>query len=91
MQSSVRDVTQTTPGMIPRQQAEEPSATGTVVARKSAAAATQPLSLPEDVVTLSSSPKGILSEKKASQPVSSEEKKALLHPNTSRTSFSVYG
>jgi hypothetical protein len=44
-----------------------------------------PLVLPEDVVTLSSINS---TGKKSSQPVTSDEKKALLDPNYS---FSVYG
>jgi hypothetical protein len=49
------------------------------------------LSLPEDVVTLSSSNDDSSPRKKASQPVSNEEKQALLRLNSPRNRFSVYG
>ncbi|MDR3578561.1 MAG: hypothetical protein P4L44_01215 [Oryzomonas sp.] len=58
---------------------------------KAATAATQSLSLSEDVVTLSSSHDGSFPKKEASQPVSNEERQALLNLNTSRDGFSVYG
>ena len=45
------------------------------------------LSLPEDIVTLSSTDSSVTAKKK-SQPVTSDEKRALQDPNVS---FSVYG
>jgi hypothetical protein len=58
---------------------------------KTITATTGPLSLPEDIVTLSSSNDDSSSKMKASQPVSNEEKQALLKVNSPRDRFSVYG
>jgi len=88
MRTSVRDVTQASPGMMPRHQGERPPATGPAAAGNTAVAATPTRGLPEDIVTLSSSPGP---EKKASQPVSGEEKKALLRPDSPKAGFSTYG
>ena len=88
MQSPLRDATQLSPTVAPRQQGAHPSAK---VSGKATMAATQPPSLPEDVVTLSSSPDGSSPNRKASQPVSNEEKLALLKLNSPRDGFSVYG
>jgi len=92
MQSPLRDVTQPSPAAIPRQLAAHPSGSETTVSGKATTAAKQPLRLPEDVVTLSSSSRdGASPKRKASQPVSSEEREALLKLNSLRGSFSVYG
>jgi hypothetical protein len=91
MQSPLRDATQPTPSVVPRQQATHPSESETTVSGKATKAATQPLSLPEDVVTLSSSDDGSSPKRKASQPVSNEEKQALLKVKSPRGGFSVYG
>jgi hypothetical protein len=91
MQSPLRDATQSAPSVVPHKQVERSSVSVTTVVRKAATATTQPLSLPEDVVTLSSSHDGSSPKMKASQPVSNEEKKALLKIKSPRGSFSVYG
>lgn len=84
MYSTLLDTTQPAGTTVSRQQAEQPPVNG------AAKAATQPLGLPEDIVTLSSS-EGSDPRKITSQPVSSEEKRALLRPDSPRSSFSVYG
>jgi hypothetical protein len=92
MQSPLRDATQTPPTVVPRQQAAHLSdSEKSTVSGKAAMAVIQPLSPPKDVVTLSSSRDGSSSKRKASQPVSSDEKQALLESNSPRDSFSVYG
>jgi hypothetical protein len=91
MQSPLRDATQSTPAVVPRQQASNPSANVKTVAGKATTATVQPLRLPEDVVTLSSSNDDSSPKRKASQPVSNEEKQALLRENSQRDRFSVYG
>ena len=51
------------------------------------------LSLPEDIVTLSTSPKtdqGSSTLKKTSQPVSSPERDALLKPSSGESTISIY-
>jgi len=70
-----------------RRQTEQPPASEASTAGKTVTPAAQPLTLPEDIVTLSSAPEGTPPARKASKPVSNEERRALLHPN----SFSVYG
>jgi hypothetical protein len=91
MQSPLRDATQTSPTVVPLQPGAHPSGSETTVSGKAASAATQPLNLPEDVVTLSSSQDSPSAKTKASQPVSNEEKQALLKVNSPRDGFSVYG
>jgi len=90
MQSPLLDATRQSPTVAPRQQEAHPSASEAKVSGKAAMAATQPLSLPEDVVTLSSSLDDSAHKRKASQPVSNEEKQALLG-NNPQDGFSVYG
>jgi len=90
MQSPLRDATQPFPTVVPRQQAAHPSESETTVSGKATMAAAQPLSPPEDVVTLSSHD-GSSPKREASQPVSNVEKQALLKLNSPRGSFSVYG
>jgi len=90
MHSLLREATQSSPGVVLRQHSAHPSKDETTVPGKATAAATQPLSLPEDVVTLSSSNHDPSPRRKASQPVSNEEKQALLG-NNPREGFSVYG
>ncbi|GFE61413.1 hypothetical protein AOG2_20000 [Geobacter sp. AOG2] len=91
MQSSISDVIESAPGVVSPQQAKRPTMNETAGGRKTATVTPQLLSLPEDVVTLSSSSEGAPPAKKTSQPVSNEERKALLHPNSPHSSFSVYG
>jgi len=92
MQSPLRDATQPSPTVVPRQQAAHQSdSEKTTVSGKAAMAVTQQPSPPEDVVTLSSSRDGSSLRGNASQPVSSDEKQALLESNSPRDSFSVYG
>ncbi len=91
MQSPLRGATQSAPAVVPHKQVERSSASVTTAVRKATTATTQPLSLPEDVVTLSSSRDGTAPKREASQPVSNEEKKALLKIKSPRDSFSVYG
>jgi hypothetical protein len=91
MQSPLYDATQPSPAVVPRQQGAHPSGSETTVSGKAAMAATPPLSLPEDVVTLSSPHDGSSPQKKASQPVSNEERQALLNVNPPGAGFSVYG
>ncbi len=91
MQSSVSGITQATSALMSRQQAEQLPVNEAVAAGKAALPTAQSLTLPEDIVTLSSSSGGAPPAKKASKPVSNEERKALLHPQPSRNGFSVYG
>lgn len=88
MSSPVRDITQSTAVVTLRQPSELPSLNEAAAVTK---AATQPLSLPDDIVTLSSLREESSPTKKASQPVSIEERKALLAPNSPRKNFSAYG
>ena len=91
MPSPLCDATQPSPIVAPRQEGSHPPESETTVSGKAAMAVSQPLTLPEDVVTLSSSPGGSSLQRKASQPVSNEERQALLKLKTPRDSFSVYG
>ena len=74
---------------VSRQLAERPAAHETVMVKH--AAANQSLTLPDDIVTLSTSQEDSPQKMKPSQPVSSEEKQALLQPDSPHGRFSVYG
>ena len=76
---------------VSRQLAERPAAHEAVVVKHTAAAANQSLTLPDDIVTLSTSQEDSPQKMKPSQPVSSEEKQALLQPDSPHGRFSVYG
>ncbi|KAA0895379.1 hypothetical protein [Oryzomonas rubra] len=91
MKLSAGVVAQPTSQLVSRQLAERP-ATNETAAVKHAAAASRPRTLPDDSVTFSTSLKDSPQRMKASQPVSSEEKQALLQPPGSPLGgFSVYG
>lgn|GEM_PF-2866588 len=91
MQTTSSDTTQSVSAVIPRNQKANPSERRTTESGKAAVATPEQPGPQEDIVTLSSSPKGPPSARKASQPVSSKEKKALLTSNTPKGGFSVYG
>ena len=91
MQSPQLEATHPSSGVVLRQQAAHSSESEKRVSGKAPAAAAQPLTLPEDVVTLSSSDNNSFPKRKASQPVSNEEKQALLGKDSPRDGFSVYG
>lgn len=66
----------------------------TPVAKELPLSTGKPITLPEDVVTLSSEVRGesvTSSPKKSSIPVSQDEKQALLGPHSTPKGFSVYG
>ncbi|KAB0664784.1 hypothetical protein F6V25_12030 [Oryzomonas japonica] len=91
MKLSTGTVAQPASQLVSRQLAERP-ATNEAAAVKHAVAANRPQVLPDDIVTLSTSQKDSPPKMKASQPVNSEEKQALLQPPGSPWGgFSVYG
>jgi len=91
MHYPVSGTTQSTSGVISLRQAEQRQVNQAPVAGKTAKGTARTLTLPEDIVTLSSSPEGTPPAKKASKPVNNEERKALLHPSSPQNNFSVYG
>jgi hypothetical protein len=91
MRLSADTITQSTLPEAYRQQAERPPANETAAVKRVTPAANQSLTLPDDIVTLSTSPEDSPKNMKPSQPVSREEKQALLQPGSSQGGFSVYG
>lgn len=89
MLSPVHDLTQATSVVMPHQQPELPPVNEAAAVAKATSA--RPLSLPDDVVTFSSLSEDSSPKKKASQPVSNEERRALLDPSSLRKNFSVFG
>ncbi|QEM68086.1 hypothetical protein FO488_07875 [Geobacter sp. FeAm09] len=91
MQLSADTITPPASPEVYRHQAERPSANETPLAEHAAVAARRTVALSGDIVTLSTSQEDSPPKMKASQPVSSEEKQALLQPNSPYGGFSVYG
>lgn len=84
-------ITQAASSEISRQIAGSPPANEAAAVRHTAAA-NRPRTLPDDIVTLSTSLHDSDQKRKASEPVSREEKQALLQsPGSPQGGFSVYG
>lgn len=86
--SSVNNSLQNPAAVVSLQKTQRQAVQGKTVGRSSSPSSSgTALVLPEDIVTLSSA-NSATTDKKASQPVTPDEKRALLGPNVS---FSVYG